>query len=187
MSTQRLNAFSAHAIAAQPAPDRSSSRPIALEALENAVTRTATNYWRMLRGARNLPPRAALSPRDMRAILRNVVLLRLIDGGRDYEYRIVGDMFAWAYDKQFRGLCLSQVEKAAPEHGARMRGLYEHVRATAVPLAIQGWVGRDVPDSNFVYYETVLLPLGDDGQTVDHILVTSFYVPKAPDAFNPGV
>ena len=57
--------------------------------------------------------------------------------------------------------------------------MYEHVRATAQPLAFQGWVGNEQPASKFVYYETVLLPLGDDGETVDHILVTSFYVPKA--------
>src|SRR5262249_9799318 len=103
----------------------------------------------------------------------------VMEDGRDYEYRLVGDMFAWAYGTNFRGLHLSQIEQAAPEHGARMRQMYERVRAAAEPLAIQGWVGRDVPQSRFVYYETVLLPLGEDGETVDHILVTSFYVPKA--------
>ena len=76
---------------------------------------------------------------------------------------------------------LSRVEAAAPEHGAQMRGLYEHVRESAEPLAIQGWVGREIRDSRFVYYESVLLPFADDGTTVDHILVASFYVPKAPD------
>ena len=60
-----------------------------------------------------------------------------------------------------------------------MRGMYEHVRVNAEPLAFQGWVGRDYPATKFVYYETVVLPLGEDGTTVDHLLVTSFYVPKA--------
>jgi hypothetical protein len=179
MSASKLNAFSADAITPLTAPEKSSTEVIALDALDNVLTQTAANYWRMLRGERNLPPRARLAPRDIRAILRNVVLLRLIDGGADYEYRIVGDMFTWAYDAQFRGMFLSDVERVAPEHGARMRGMYEHVRATAAPLAIQGWVGREHPDARFVYYETVLLPFGDDGETVDHILVTSFYVPKA--------
>jgi hypothetical protein len=179
MAASNLNAFSARAITPLAAPAQSSVRQIALEDLDNDLTKIAALYWRLLRGDRNLPPRSWLAPRDMRAILRNVVLLKVIDGGKDYEYRIVGDMFAWAYDIQFRGMRLSRIEAAAPGHGGRMRGLYEHVRATAKPLAIQGWVGREIPEARFVYYETVLLPLGEDGETVDHILVTSFHVPKA--------
>ncbi len=41
-----------------------------------------------------MPARSELSPRDVRAILHNIVLIRVIDGGRDYEYRIVGGVFA---------------------------------------------------------------------------------------------
>jgi hypothetical protein len=175
-----MSAFSIRGLTPQPAPDQSSVKVIKLDELENAVTCTAASYWRMLRGGeRKLPSRDQLAPRDMRAILRNVVLLKVIDGGKDYEYRIVGDMFAWAYDLQFRGMRLSQIEAAEPAHGKRMRELYEHVRAAAKPVALQGWVGREIANAKFVYYETVVLPLGADSVTVDHILVTSFHVPKA--------
>ena len=165
----------------QPAPETSTVGIIAPEEVDNAIGRTAYSYWRMLRGTRKLPARAELSPRDMKGILRNVVLLRVIDGGQDYEYRIVGEQFVWAYGVQFRDMRLSQIEAAAPEHGARMRKMYEGVRLSAEPLAIRGWVGREVQQARFVYYESVLLPFADDGVTVDHILVTSVYVPKAPD------
>lgn len=162
-------------------PEQSTVSVVSLDEIENAVTRTAANYWRMLRRGRNLPSRAELSPRDMRAILHNVVLIRVVDGGRDYEYRIVGGVFAWAYGVNFQGMHLSQIEKSAPEHAARMRLMYEHVRERAEPLGLQGWVGREVASSPFVYYESVVLPFGDDGVTVDHLLVTSFHVPKAPE------
>ncbi len=162
-------------------PERSVATVVPLDEIENAVTRTALNYWRMLRGGRKMPARSELSPRDMRAILHNVVLIRVIDGGRDYEYRIVGGVFAWAYGLNFQGMFLSQIEKSAPEHGARMRLMYEHVRASGEPLGLLGWVGREVIGCPFVYYESVVLPFGDDGTTVDHLLVTSFHVPKAPD------
>ena len=154
---------------------------IAPDEIDNAAGRAAYAYWRMLKGGRAMPARAELSPRDMRGILRNVVLLRVLGGGTDYEYRIVGELFVWAYGLQFRDMRLSQIEAAAPEHGARMRKLYEHVRTSAEPLAFQGWVGREIPKSRFVYYESLLLPLADDGATVDHILIASFYVPKAAD------
>ena len=177
MENAQRDEFATHAVQ----PEQSTSGIVSLDEIENAVTRTALNYWRMLRGGRNMPARAELSPRDMRAILHNVVLIRVIDGGRDYEYRIVGGVFAWAYGLNFQGMHLSQIEQSAPEHGARMRQLYEHVRAGAEPLGLHGWVGREVQNSPFVYYETVVLPFGDDETTVDHLLVASFHVPKAPD------
>ncbi len=160
-------------------PERSIVEVVAPEQLDNAAGLTAFAYWRMLRGARTLPARADLSPKDMRAILPNVVLLRVIEGGRDYEYRIVGETFVRAYGIQFRGKRLTQVEAVNPEHGARMRNMYEHVRRSANPLALRGWVGQEFVDSRFVYFETVLLPFADDGETVDHLLAVSVHVPKA--------
>ena len=165
----------------QPPPETSTVSVIAPDDIDNAIGRTAFAYWRMLRGTRELPARSELSPRKMQGILRNVVLLRVIDGGRDYEYRIVGEQFVWAYGVQFRDQRLSRIEAAAPEHGGRMRKMYEHVRTSAAPLAIRGWVGREIKSARFVYYESILLPFAEDGATVDHILVTSVYVPKAPD------
>ena len=36
-------------------------------------------------------------------------------------------------------------------------------------------------DALFVYHESAFLPLGEEVDTVDHILVVSIFVPKAPD------
>ena len=171
---------SAHAIEPQRAPDTSSAHVVSLDQLENAAVRAGANYWRMLKGDRRLPARSELSPRDMRGILRNIVLLKAIDGGKDYEYRITGDAQVQAYGFSFRDMRISHIIAAAPELGNMMYGLYEHVRATGEPFAVRGWVGREVTDARFVYYESVFLPLAEDGQAVDHILVVSIYVPKAP-------
>lgn len=170
-----------HAIAPQPAPDQSSVHVVTLDDLENAIVRTGANYWRMLKRDRRLPARADLSPREMRAILKNIVLLKVLDGGQDYEYRITGDAHVQAYGFHFKHMRISHITAAAPDFGKTMHGLYEHVRNTAEPFAVRGWVGREVADARFVYYESVFLPLGDDGRTVDHIVVVSTYIPKAPD------
>lgn len=161
-------------------PERSTANIVALDAIENAVTKAAVTHWQALRRDRKLPARSELSPRELRAILPSVVLIRVIDGGRDYEYRIVGGIFAWAYGVDFQGMRLSQIERVTPAHAGRMRELYEYVRGRAEPLGFQGWVGRDQTDLPFVYYESVVLPFGDDGVTVDHLLVASLHVPKAP-------
>jgi hypothetical protein len=170
-----------HAIEPQKAPDRSSVHVVTLDDLDNAIVRTGANYWRALRAGRRLPARTQLSPRDMAGILRNVVLLRAIDGGRDYAYRIAGDAHVQAFGYDFKDLCISDIERLSPRYGAMTRSLYEHVRVTADPFAVRGWVGREMEDARFVYHESAFLPLGEDGVTVDHILVVSIYVPRAPD------
>ncbi len=164
----------------QTAPDASSVYVVSLDDLDNAVVRTGAAYWRALKAGRKLPARSQLRPRDMIGILRNIVLLKVIDGGKDYEYRITGDVHVQAYGLPFQDMRISQIVAMAPEFGGMMHGLYEHVRVTADPFAVRGWVGREIPDARFVYYESVFLPLGEDGENVDHILVVSMYVPRAP-------
>jgi len=163
----------------EAAPETSSSRVVALDEIENPLVRVGVSYWRSLRGAKNFPARSQLMPRDMTGILRNIVILRVLDGGKDYEYRLVGDNQVQAYGFNFQNLRISQIVSAAPELGRLMHGIYEHVRTTAEPFAVRGWIGKEVPDARFVYHESVFLPLGADGNTVDHELIVSAYVPKS--------
>jgi len=163
----------------QQAPEMSSVHVLSLDELENDIVRAGVNYWRALRSGRSFPPRSHLSPRDMAGILRNIVLVRIIDGGRDYEFRIVGDAHVQGYGIDFNRMRNSDIERIAPQHGTLMRVLYEHVRNTGEPLAFRGWVGREVKDALFVYHESAFLPLGEQADAVDHILVVSIYVPTA--------
>ncbi len=90
----------------------------------------------------------------------------------------MGDAHVQAHNLNFRAMRLGQIEATVPNYGKETRATYEHVRTLGVALALRGWVGRDVPDSNFCYYETVFLPLGANDE-VDHILIVTSYVPCA--------
>jgi hypothetical protein len=160
------------------APAESSVHIVSPETLESGPVGNAVRYWHELRGEKCFPARANLSIRKMSSFLRNIVLLRVIDGGHDYEYRVVGDAHVQAHQLNFRQMRLKQIEATAPNYGKETRATYEHVRTLGVALAVRGWIGRDVPDSNFCYYETVFLPLGADSE-VDHILIVTSYVPRA--------
>jgi hypothetical protein len=49
------------------------------------------------------------------------------------------------------------------------------------PGAYRGWYVREA-DRRSIYHESVVMPLGDDGQTVDHILVVGVYALQDGDA-----
>lgn len=159
----------------------SSVHILSLDQIEAAPVRLAAAYWRALRAADKLPARSQLSPREMAGFLRNIVLVQVIGGGADYEYRIVGDAHVQAFGANFSKLRSSDIERKSPEYGAQMRNLYAHVRSSAEPYAVCGRLGRNVNDRLFVHHETAFLPLGEDHATVDHILIASAYAPKLPD------
>jgi hypothetical protein len=151
------------------APEELTAKPVSL----------ALRYWNGLRGTRPYPAREEIVPRDMAPFLRNVVLARVIDGGRDYEYRIAGDAFVQAFGYNFKGMKLSQIEAEDPSYGQLTRALYEHVRNHAQPFALRGVVPPSVP-SRFSRHETIFFPLGKDG-AVDHLMATTFFVTRSTD------
>jgi hypothetical protein len=157
----------------------SSVELVSPEALDSKPVSLAVRYWLGLCLDRSFPARADIEPRDMAPFLRNIVLIRVIEGGRDYEYRIVGDAYVQAMGSNFRGLRLTEVEAADPAYGLATRAAYEHVRITRQPFALRGWVSASVP-SLFSYHETAFLPLGDNGE-VDHILAASSFTPRMID------
>ncbi len=157
------------------APELSSLEIVSPETLDSGPVSAGVQYWTALRGARPFPSRKEIVPAKMAKLLRNVVLVRVIDGGADYEYRVVGDAHVQAQGHNFRHMRLKEIEARRVDFTTR--ATYEHVRITGLPLAVRGWIGRHVPQSRFSYHETAFLPLGENG-VVDHLLIVSTYVPR---------
>ncbi len=158
-------------------PERSSSR-IALKDIESSILLQGVAYWRDLSGERSFPARTDVTPRDLAALLRNTTLLRVIDDGKDYEYRIVGDAFVMAHGVSFQGKRWSEAGKLFPGYHALIKSVYDRVVRKGEPIAMRGWIERGGESSEMVYSEYVFLPLGADGKTVDHILVFAVYLPR---------
>lgn len=180
--------MSSAAIVAAP-PDMSETSALHIvspDALEAGPVALAVRHWGELKGKRRFPARDDISPRDMAPFLRNIVMIRIIDGGKDYEYRIVGDAHVQAQGINFAGHTLSAIEAINSDYGTNTRTAYDYVRATAEPIAMRGWVGRDRPQSAYSYYETAFLPLGQN-DIVDHLLVVTNYRPRAGQEFEPAV
>jgi hypothetical protein len=168
-------------------PDESSGEIITMPQLEAAPVRDAVECWGRLKGARPYPdaPDEVLAP-----VSSNVILIKVLGEGEDYQYLRVGEALVAGFGEDFSGQCLSEIEQTNPRFGIGLRMLYEMVRASGEPLCYRGWVGQDMPGAQFVYYESAVLPFGRNAG-VDHILVISMLVlrgdsrPSAPD--NLGV
>ena len=154
-------------------PDQTAAHTVTLDELDSPVLRLAADYWRSLCIGRRFPARADLHPRDMAGFLRDMFLVRIIDDGADYEYRIVGDAQAQAYAVPLQGRRISEISVTAPWFRHVATTVYEHVRQSGELLILRGRVGREFPEAKFVYHESVFLPLGAKDDIVDHLLIVS--------------
>jgi hypothetical protein len=153
------------------------SSRIPLEEIDSPILLQGIAYWRRLRGEQPFPARADVTPRGLGNLLRNTTLLRVVDGGKDYEYRIVGDAYVMAHGTTFQGLCWSEIGKLSPGYHSMIKWTYDRVVRTAEPVAMRGWIERGGHSNEYIYSEYVFLPLGDS-KTVDHILIFAVYVPR---------
>jgi hypothetical protein len=165
-----------HVIRALPYSSERPSGPIGIDLVESEIVRAGVAYWRRLRSTRKFPDRNDMTPRDIRGLLRNVVLLRVIDDGRDYEFRIVGDAHVIAHGFSMQGKNLSQMDDHAPGYGAVLKELYDYPVRRGTPLALRGWLSMGEDGAEFVFSESVFLPLGPNDETIDHVLNFSVYV-----------
>jgi hypothetical protein len=154
----------------------SASSIIALDEIESPVVRRGYEYWLRLRDARPWPARTDMAPRDMSPLLRNIVLLRVLDA--DYEFRIVGDAHVISHGFSMQNRKVSEIDDYSPGYGAVLRTLYDHATHRRAPFAFRGWMERGGQNKQYIYSESVFLPLGPDAQTIDHILNFSVYIPR---------
>jgi hypothetical protein len=155
-------------------PESSIFYDIAFSELETAALRSGYDYWRSKCEGRRYPTREDIRPREIAPLLRYVSLIKV--EGDDFVYRIVGDTIVMSYGVTLQNRRLSDLVYDEPGFGSFVIPQLEKVVATGEPLARRGQVGRDVIRVNFTHCENLLLPLGPDEDTVDHVLTFSSYV-----------
>jgi hypothetical protein len=146
---------------------------IALDQVDNPILLNALRIWEGLKNGRRLPVRQDITPRVMKPILRNTTLIKVIEGGADYEYRIVGDASVMAHGQSFQGLRWSHTKTLTPHFPKFIKPVYDRIVEEGEPLAMRGWIDRTGAARGHIYCEYLYLPLGV--AEVDHILVVAVY------------
>ncbi len=125
-------------------------------------------YWNDKRRGRRLPARADIDPVEMKPWLGEVLLLDVIEGGRDFRYRLVGAMIAYRTGHDMTGKLLSEMPVDPAIGAAYLRDHRQAVETRAPVLARYDYLSAR--DGRPVKFERLLLPLGDDGETVNMLL-----------------
>ncbi len=157
--------------------DITSFDPVALDDLQNPLVRQAVAYWRSVCKGRRFPARDDLEPRALAPFRPYMILLKVVEGGADFEYRFVGAMQAKAYTHVVEGRRMKDMTALSPLYGPPVFAGYQFIQKHGIAFALRGWAGKDYTAANFAYFESVTLPLGSNDK-VEHLAIFSAYAPR---------
>jgi len=151
-------------------PEQTDFERISLDAVVGTPTRRGIAIWRLLRAGRRFPAHSHLKLRDIVDIMPYMSLVAVIDGGKNFENRFVGDAVVRAHDVPIRHRRFSDVAKDMPALLKGLLPLFRKVVETGEPLAYRGQTGHDMSHVVYTDFEGVLLPLGQSDEAVDYVL-----------------
>jgi hypothetical protein len=128
-------------------------------------------YWNARRGVRFAPARADIDPADITALLPDIMMVDVLDGGRDFRFRLIGTRIVEGVGRDSTGRLFSELYADQPEARRRLGDRFQRVLRLRQPVFSRGriyWVAERGHKS----FESAHLPLSADGQNVDIILIT---------------
>jgi len=154
-------------------PSEKLGRKVALGEITSPIVRAGYEYWLLKKGDKAYPSRDEIKPAEIKKLLPNVILVHVLDGGRDYQFRVVGEAISSAHGFNALNWHLDQLDAQVNGYTAMMRNLFAHLLKTGWPFFAKGSLVHI--DRGYQSYESVYLPLGPKSGPIDHLLNFSDY------------
>jgi hypothetical protein len=125
-------------------------------------------YWLSKKGTRKAPARSAIDPDEMVKLLPSIAMLDVVGDPPRFRFRLFGTRLATAYGQDLTGKFVDEIDvggRIPPELLARAAKV---VRQCCIDVGRSQYTKKS--DQRRVEYERILLPLSEDGETVNMIL-----------------
>jgi len=135
-------------------------------ALTSPLLRQVLAYWEGKRGRREMPARRDIDVVEIPRLLPHIILIDVLRDPLDFRYRLIGSGVREILRRDYTGKLFSEI----PGKGRNsiIWGNCERVVATRRPFSrTPPYVG---PKQDVQPHENLLLPLSENGVTVDMIL-----------------
>jgi hypothetical protein len=129
--------------------------------------RAMAAYWRQKAGNRRMPSRTDIEPGDIKAFLPRITLVDVVPDARRYVYRLVGTEEVASRGNDPTGRSVAEAFFAASAEESL--GYYDYVARHAEPYCYRG--DYQAPDGEPEKQDVIFLPLSEDGERVNMILV----------------
>jgi hypothetical protein len=136
------------------------------------------DYWDAKRGARAMPSRADINPAEMKQHIRAIVLVDALPDYSDFRYRMIGgDVTEHMLGDATGKTVLEAMVRYGDEQAKAAVAAYAHMARNHLIMRLHGsaaWLGHPHLD-----FDTIHLPLSDDGEHVNMIISAVVFAPAA--------
>jgi hypothetical protein len=136
------------------------------EAIHSAKLRQLYAYWRSKAVGGRLPSRADIDPAEIPHLLPHVFLVDVERDPLRFRFRLIGTQIcAWA-GRDATGMYVD--DAVYGPRGPEVAGQYGEVVARGLAFYIEQPASR--PERDYAFYDRIMLPLAEDGRTVNMLL-----------------
>ena len=137
--------------------------------------RQAYDYWAAKRGSRPMPARRDIDPAEIKPLLPYLVLMDVLRDARpgwplDFRYRLLGTVTDAMMNGRYTWKCMSELPHQQP--GSRLWESLARVTGTRHRVPYVG------PHKDFMSVVDLVMPLSDDGETVNMLFCIIDFVPR---------
>jgi hypothetical protein len=137
--------------------------------LTNPTLAFMLDYWKHKRGDRAMPSRADIDPCELKEHLGWVIMVDVLPQARDFRYRLIGTLITEYFFREGTG---ETVTEAFAKYGQGVTNGVLAVMRAAVreKLPILSCGDSDAFAPGFEAFQSLFLPLSDDGENVNVLL-----------------
>jgi hypothetical protein len=122
--------------------------------------------WKRTAGERMAPKREEITPSLLRTALPWIWMIDVIDGGKDFRFRIAGERVIEFMGRRHAGELLS--DNLDNPFFQRMRAILEECHLRKKPVAA-GPIRSNLKGKEFFEMEVAVMPLSEDGHSVTNL------------------
>ena len=131
--------------------------------------REVKDYWLAKRGTRKLPRRADIEPVELRRHLPYLSLVEVLGDAEDFRFRLLGTEITHVLQRDSTGKTVREIyAQAEPEALNWMLEVYRIAATRQCPVLRRGTLR--VIHKDYIAFESLHLPLSDDGDRVNMFL-----------------
>jgi len=148
------------------------------------VLASVRDYWLERRGSRAMPSRSDISPTHIKAQLPHILLADVVDGGKDFRYRLIGVQLSQFFHFNPTGKLIS--EAIAPFGEETLQATlvgYRGVVERRAPIRLTG--SGSIYGQDPKHFDAFLAPLSANGVDVNMILGTFVFLWDLAHPFRP--
>ncbi len=124
-------------------------------------------YWLSKKGTARAPPRSAIRPDEIAALLPSLAIVDVIGDPPRFRVRLFGTKLVAAYGEDITGKFTDEIDldTVAPHLEAQLRRAVRECRPNVMRVHL-----TKAEDERRIEYERIWLPLSADGETVNMLL-----------------